>query len=169
MTEKPKRAMISIGTTSIVLIFVLLCMLTFSVLSLVSARANLQLSQKSADHTTAYYEAENAANDILLKIIEAIEKHLDASDEDIFYQNLRSELKGLDDISFTGLSQLNYQVALGKNQFLNVSVTLSFDALANGNHYQITSWNTGSGYDWNLDDSLPLLRSDTVPESLTEE
>ena len=53
------RSAISVGTTTLVLIFVLLCLLTFSVLSLVSARANMRLSQKSADRTTAYYEAEN--------------------------------------------------------------------------------------------------------------
>ena len=73
-----RRSVISTGTASLVLIFSLLCMLAFAVLSLVSARTNLRTSQKSADRTTAYYEAENKANDILLKISQTIEKNLDS-------------------------------------------------------------------------------------------
>ena len=68
------KSIISTGTTSIVLIFVMLSLLTFSVLSLVSAQANLRLSRKSADRTTAYYEAENQANDILAGLLRAAEE-----------------------------------------------------------------------------------------------
>ena len=58
MNEQKKKPIIGIGTTSIVLIFVMLCMLTFSVLSLATAQADLRLSRKSAERTTAYYDAE---------------------------------------------------------------------------------------------------------------
>ena len=64
--QTKRKAFLSTGTTSIVLIFVLLCLLTFSVLSVVSANADYRLSKKNADRTTEYYEAENRANDILL-------------------------------------------------------------------------------------------------------
>ena len=43
--QKAHKSIISTGTTSIVLIFVMLSLLTFSVLSLVSAQANLRLSR----------------------------------------------------------------------------------------------------------------------------
>ena len=62
MNEQKKKPIIGIGTTSIVLIFVMLCMLTFSVLSLATAQADLRLSRKSAERTTAYYDAENRAH-----------------------------------------------------------------------------------------------------------
>ena len=83
------RSVISIGTTTIVLIFVLLCLLTFSVLSLVSARANMRLSQKSADRTTAYYEAENKSNDILMQVPDSIEKNLSVSDQETFLEHMQ--------------------------------------------------------------------------------
>ena len=63
-----RRSVTSVGITSLALIFVMLCLLTFSVLSLVSARADMRLSQRSARRTTAYYDAENQANDIYLKM-----------------------------------------------------------------------------------------------------
>lgn len=42
--KKNGRSVISTGTASLVLIFSLLCMLAFAVLSLVSARTNLRTS-----------------------------------------------------------------------------------------------------------------------------
>ena len=68
-SRKKQSSFSSIGITSLVLIFVMLCLLTFSVLSLVTARADLRLSQKNAERTSAYYDAENRANDILLSVI----------------------------------------------------------------------------------------------------
>ena len=49
MNQNNNRSPVSIGISSLILIFVMLCLLTFSVLSLVSARADMRLSQRSAD------------------------------------------------------------------------------------------------------------------------
>lgn len=49
------------GSASILVIFIVLCLSTLAVLSLVSARADYALSKKRADRTTAYYNACNAA------------------------------------------------------------------------------------------------------------
>ena len=67
--RRPKRGMVSTGLSSFVLIFVMLSLMTFAVLSLVSAQADLRLSRKSAERTTAYYEAENAAGDVLTDLL----------------------------------------------------------------------------------------------------
>ena len=60
--KKRVRPIISIGTSCILLIFLSLCLLTFAVLSLASARADLRLSKKIADRTVSYYEGEAAAS-----------------------------------------------------------------------------------------------------------
>ena len=52
MNPENKRSAASVGITSFVLIFVMLCLLTFSVLSLATARADLRLSRRSADRTS---------------------------------------------------------------------------------------------------------------------
>lgn len=162
--KKNRRSVISTGTASLVLIFSLLCMLAFAVLSLVSARTNLRTSQKSADRTTAYYEAENKANDILLKISQTIEKNLDSENETVFYENVKTELDGKDGISFSDADKLDYPVEMAEQQFLSVSLLLSFEPLENGKHYTITSWKTGSDYEWNPDTSLPLMTEENFPE-----
>ena len=92
----------------------MLCLLTFSVLSLVTARADLRLSQKNAERTSAYYDAENRANDVLLSVISCIEEYKDSPDASVFNQKLRERLDGQNGILFNGADSLEYEVLLDK-------------------------------------------------------
>ncbi|MCD7834836.1 MAG: hypothetical protein LUH00_12750 [Lachnospiraceae bacterium] len=56
------------GISLMLLIFLSLCLITFSLLSLSGATADENLSQKAADRTTVYYEAVTSANEILAEI-----------------------------------------------------------------------------------------------------
>lgn len=157
--NKSQKSIISTGTTSIVLIFVMLCLLTFSVLSLTSAQANLRLSRLSADRTTDYYNAENAANDILIWINGELNAACQRSvNDDDFYVQARHALEDESEIFFDDESgTLSYQVPLGENQVLAVELSLSYTALSNGRHYAIESWQAVSAYDWSPDDTLNLM------------
>lgn len=157
MQNEPRKSIISTGTASIVLIFVLLSLLTFAVLSLASAQANLRLSRKSADRTTDYYAAENAANDILLQL-EDIMAGCAAGGEADFSRRVFARLDEIEGVAFSrGDGILSYSVPLGADQALCVSLALSGETLPNGKNYQITAWNTTSEYDWGADQSLNLF------------
>lgn len=147
----------------------MLCLLTFSVLSLVTARADLRLSQKNAERTSAYYDAENRANDVLLSVISCIEEYKDSPDASVFYQKLRERLDGQNGILFTGADSLEYEVLLDKEQLLSVSLEISYETYDDGSHYRILAWNTVSTHEWESDGSLPLLDKEAVSDMLTEE
>ena len=168
-SRKKQSSFSSIGITSLVLIFVMLCLLTFSVLSLVTARADLRLSQKNAERTSAYYDAENRANDILLSVISCIEEYKDSPDASVFYQKLRERLDGQNGILFTGADSLEYEVLLDKEQLLSVSLEISYETYDDGSHYRILAWNTVSTHEWESGGSLPLLDKEAVSDMLTEE
>lgn len=59
---------VSTGITSIMMIFVVLCLTAFGVLSYSSANADIKLSVKNADSKLAYYQAEGAVNDKICDI-----------------------------------------------------------------------------------------------------
>lgn len=59
--RKGPKTGLSVGASSILVIFIIVCLVTFSVLSLVSATADYRLSKKVADRNTAYYEATSRA------------------------------------------------------------------------------------------------------------
>ena len=52
---------VGVGSASIIVIFVLLCLACFGVLSFVSARADLRLATQTAKSVTSYYEADSRA------------------------------------------------------------------------------------------------------------
>ena len=66
--EINQRSFSNFGFSSILLTFVMLCIVTFSALSLLTANADYKLSKKVADKTTAYYQAEEKAYLLLQKI-----------------------------------------------------------------------------------------------------
>ena len=61
---------INIGTSFMLVIFIMLCMVIFAVLSLSSALKDYDYTKQKANRTTAYYEACNEAEEIYAKIEE---------------------------------------------------------------------------------------------------
>lgn len=70
---------INIGTSFMLVIFILLCMVIFAVLSLSSVLKDYDYSKRKAERTTAYYEACNEAEEIYAKI--EMENHAEDSIE----------------------------------------------------------------------------------------
>ena len=56
--RKKGMPVMNVGISLLILVFMTLALLTFSVLALENAVADKRLSQKAADHTTAYYAAD---------------------------------------------------------------------------------------------------------------
>ena len=64
-----KRSGIHVGISSLLLIFLILCLVSFAVLSLASATADLKLSRRYALRTRSYYEACCDAEDFLAESV----------------------------------------------------------------------------------------------------
>ena len=156
MNERSSRSFRSIGIASVVLIFVMLCLITFAVLSLMTARSDLDQSRRLADRITVLNEAENAAGDILLSVVHCIDANLDAADADAFYRAVRSQLEGADGIAFTDDAHLSFDVPCGEEQRLHVAVELSYEKYPDGSRYRILAWNTEVAHEWDPDTPLPL-------------
>lgn len=160
MNQRASRSFGGIGIASVILIFIMLCMVTFAVLSLMTARSDLNQSRQNADRTTAYYQAENEAEDILTSILQCIEETLDAPDAASFYHSLREQLEGTQGIRFSDDSRLTYCVPCGQDQQLQVTLELSYEEQEDGRHYKILGWNTQVTHEWEADTSLPLYEPD---------
>lgn len=61
MTKKKQSfGVVNIGTTSLLVVFLTLCLVTFAILTLSTAKSDYKFSQKLAEKTTCYYEENNA-------------------------------------------------------------------------------------------------------------
>ena len=61
MKQTSPRFRLHAGTASILLVFVTLCLVSFAVLTLVNANADMRLSERIAERTSTYYAAVSEA------------------------------------------------------------------------------------------------------------
>lgn len=72
MRNNHRFTFMNIGSSSLLVIFLALCLATFSVLALSSARSDYTFSKKAAEHREAYYAASNTAEEMLAELDEMI-------------------------------------------------------------------------------------------------
>lgn len=68
MKDKQQSYFVNIGSSSLLVIFLILCLVTFAILSLSSAKSDYTFSERLAEHKKAYYEASARAEDIVAEI-----------------------------------------------------------------------------------------------------
>lgn len=126
---KQEEVPMPVGAVSLLTIFAVLCLLTFSLLSLSTANANKKLADKSADAINSYYKADVEAQQILSKLREGvIPKQVEKKTDTIYcYECEISETKSL---------------------FVEVMV--------DSKSYDIQKWKVVSKIDWEADDSIKV-------------
>lgn len=144
MSGKRKELTLNIGTSSILFIFVILCLVSFSVLSLSSAMSDYKLSARVSSNSSSYFEACNKAEEILADTDET--------------------LKALYD---TGISRSGYFEQVGKKKSFAVYVTdvqtliveINIDYPNSGEpFYEITSWRLETTGNLEYDENLPVYK-----------
>ena len=121
---------LQIGTSFMLLIFVILCMVTFAVLSLSSSMKDYEYSMKNAERTTEYYEACNQAEEKLAQI-----------DEDLKNNVVSDEI-------------IKFAVPVNESESLQVILETRPQQFP---RYSIITWKQVSDHEWSGDQSLPVL------------
>lgn len=142
-----------IGLPSIMLILIVLCMVSFSILSLVSASSDLRLSQKVLQRSAAYYNACNAAEEDISKfdarLNDAYKKG--ASNQ----QELISELSGAKNADSY---YENFTYYISDIQRLSVRLSVNYPSAYDECLYRIDEWRIVT------DDSLEYDTSLHIPQ-----
>lgn len=133
--KKKGIPVMNVGISLLILIFMTLALLTFSVLSLENAVADRRLSQKAADHTTAYYDAAN-------RIQEQIADRMQEAQE----QNLAAG------------TQFSFQEEVSDGQILIGSVVVTGDG--EERDFDVVQWQLQSSEDWEADRSLDVYQGE---------
>lgn len=102
---------VNIGSSSILMIFVLLCLVSFATLSIVSANADYKLSQKVTYRTHSYYEACNRAERYLADLdTKLIECYRTAASENEYYDSMERSVLYETDISDVQMLQVSVDI-----------------------------------------------------------
>ena len=145
MSKKKHEFTLNIGISSILFIFIILALVSFSTLSLSSAMSDYKLTSRLVSNSESYYKA-----------CEKAEEALSDCDET------------LSALYATGISRAGYYEKVGKKktftipvtdiQTLNIEIKILYPEEEGGNFYEITSFNVLTTGELEYDDGLNVYR-----------
>ena len=130
-----QKAGLGVGGSSLLMVFIIVCLTTFATLSLVSANADDKLSIKTAETISAYYDADSRA----VERLQAIDALLASGQaEQITAQELAEATE-------TGYA---FTESISDRQSLAVTLTVRSQGCT------VASWRVVNTGDWNGDGQL---------------
>ncbi|MDO4522997.1 MAG: hypothetical protein Q4B57_07630 [Eubacteriales bacterium] len=151
---------LSAGLPSVLLVFVLLCMITFSALSLTSANADDRLSRQMAKRTQEYYAAEGAANRRLKEIDGLLLKIYNSSmTKEEYFRKVFEELEASEDVAVkeaSGEILILFEEKIDETEALSIELAAVYPKERDG-RYRILRWQTVQVAEWNPKRTLQVL------------
>jgi len=143
----------NVGTSSVLIIFVLLCLVCFAALSFLSANSDYNLSKQTAKRTTEYYEANRIA-ELYLANIEGLMSKLYSSnvDESEYYNSIEDLFSDNDMIMVSSEDDnvyISYSVAINGMQDLQVKLLSQYPSAPDFLLFSIIEWKTVTNENWN--------------------
>lgn len=159
---------INVGTSSILVTFVLLCLVTFAALSFLSANSDYRLSMQTAKRTTDYYEANRVAELYMANIEGLLSKcYARTGSEREYLQEVPKLFSDNESITVNTDSSpvtLSYDIAVSDTQNLHVCLAVSYPGKGSDALFGIVSWRTQNTDIWageeeseQLDDGLGFM------------
>ena len=158
MDGKSSRNKVSIGASSLILIFIVLCMATFGLLSLSSAQGDLKLARRNADAVKGYYEADNKGQQWLKDVdgvlMEEMGKGQDSAQCSL---EIKDRLGDLYDRE-TGL--ISTDIPMDRGRSLRIELVL----MCGEKRYEVKSWYVYNSEEYEIDTSMPVWGGETPTE-----
>lgn len=149
--SKKSRGGVNVGTSSVLVSFVLLCMVSFAALTYLSAHSDYNLSQQTAQRTTEYYEANRMAELYMANIEGLLSKSLkschNAGD---YYSSIPALFADNDSILVSEEENrlnpvtISYTVPINETLMLNVTLKAHYPDDDDHSIFKIESWNTSA-------------------------
>lgn len=159
MMKKTSFPVTNIGSVSLLMTFIVLCLVTFATLSLSGSVSEYHYSRKLADHNTDYYNASNEATAILQEIDDILSDAY-SKGQDRYYSDAQKQLERLNLITADFSNDtpvLTYEIPVSDTQVLKVALSLNKPGQVRQGFYKITSWKEAPASEWQGDDHLELF------------
>ena len=148
MTEKKREGFAppALGGSSLLVVFAVLALTVFALLSLSTVRADVRLGDATEKMVSSYYAADVKAQEILAKLRTGA-----PLPEDVEFETTISDYPDHSETIFS------YAVPISDTQELQVEVLVEPDG-----SYQVRRWQAAAVGDWTFDDSLDLWDGDIL-------
>lgn len=132
-----------IGTSSLIILFVVVALVTLAMLSLETAQATYRLVKKEVQGIQIFYESDSKAEYILADIDEI----LDRVEQEKWQEKLLL-MPGLDVTKEGSPLRIDYEVILKDKQALKVVLAVNPSIEKGQSHYRIIKWKVENTEDW---------------------
>ena len=146
MSNKSHHVNLNLGTSSLLLIFVVLSLVSFAVLSLSSALSDKKLTDKTIDKNVSYYNACNLAQEELAELDNKLTDIYSSSSDEASYLSACEEL------------DTDILIPVTEYQGLEVKVTPNYPASDDDVFYNITSWKLVYTSEPQIDFSIHVMK-----------
>lgn len=142
--NKKKYPVVNIGTTSILTVFVILCMVTFATLSWLTASRNARFNGQVQERTEAWYQAVNTAYEEIAGI--------DAMLQEYWAGGIWEQAS----------AEYAFTVPIDENSELSVRLTTHEPDNETGALYTVSQFSEVTTKEWQGDNSIQLMPSDPM-------
>lgn len=133
--ESSKGTGMGVGYVSVMLIFAVICLTIFAVLSFKAANSTDKFNERSGEYLKQYYAADTSAKEILSKLNDCA---FEAKNSAFFEEEFEEAAQSIDGVSIkqtSGGVSASYSVSINERQTLAVSVVFN-----GGGSYSIERW-----------------------------
>ncbi len=146
MAKKKSAFGVNIGSSSLLLIFVVLCLVSFAALSIVSSNADFKLGQKVMERTERYYEVSNQAQEAIAGVDDALAAAYKEAggDEEAYFAKVGHT------------SSFEFQISDLQN--LEISLEILYPEKSGDPFYRITKYKVVTNENITYDNTLNLFQ-----------
>jgi hypothetical protein len=147
MANERKTAGVNIGGASIIMVFSVLCLTIFSVLTLVSANAESSLANKSVKVVTDFYKADELATEKLASVYQIVDEQSSLQNAKVNIEKISKDIL-VDEKN--NILYISYFETIDDSQQLAVALRVD------GKKVDIVNWKVENTGEWEPDNSLDL-------------
>jgi len=145
MRKKKREFSLNVGASSILFIFVILCLVSFSTLSLASAMSDYKLGDKVKSNSEMYFNACNEAEEDLSELDHVLTELYNSGISRVgFYEQVGKKK--------------SFAVPMSDIQTLIVEVKINYPENKGDSFYEITKWSVETTGTLEYDDTLNVMK-----------
>lgn len=150
MAKSEIKSGANIGSASLILIFIVLCLGTFGLLSFTSARNDLDLAERNGEAVTGFYQADSQGETFRMQVDTALQEALQENPEDP-EAGLAARLGD----AYHAQEQWAWmEIPMNNGQALAVKIGISWE---NGQgRTWIRQWNVYNREEYEIDQAMPV-------------
>ena len=150
------------GFSTILLAFVMICIVTISAISLLTANSDYNLSKKVAEKNFDYYHAEGVAYEKLAEIDTNLAKaYKKSSSAHTYYLYAEQTLSTLEYGSYNKDATkhyYSYEIPISEGHTLSIELEIHYPNSANDTFYKITKWQSVYETTMHEEETLNLMQ-----------